>query len=293
MPHRYVCLTCNREFFDAVRPRRPKSPKYCSRKCYFARPNKPKRRIFTKVCELCGSIFYNVRQNARFCSRQCSSKSRRKDKPRTCEYCSKKFYVQPSHADRFCSWDCYNKARNENTKKTCPTCGKEFRTFEGNQNDVYCSRECWHNRPKTGIWKPCKNCGKDFYICKSHAERTFFCSRDCRLTYQGATSIEQLLLEEFDRRDIAYKFQYYIGSRFVLDFAIPEIRLAIEADGVYWHSLPENQERDKRKDNYLRNQDWTILRFSGDEIRQSPAICIDKVLNRIHLLNKWVQLNLL
>lgn len=283
MPHRYVCLTCNKEFFDAVRPGRPKSPKYCSPKCF--QLARSKKQAQPKTCEFCGKTFYEIRENARFCSLQCFGKSRRKDKPRACEYCSKEFYVQPSHAERFCSRNCYNKA-HKGPKKICPVCNQTFENTENQSNDTYCSRECWHNRPKTGIWKPCKNCGKDFYICKSHAKATLFCSRNCRLSYQGPTSIERLLLEELDKRTITYKFQYSVGSRFILDFAMPEIRLAIEADGVYWHSLPENQERDKRKDNYLRNQGWTILRFSGGEIRQSPATCIDKVLTYICSLNK-------
>ena len=64
---------------------------------------------------------------------------------------------------------------------------------------------------------------------------------------------------------------------FIVDFALPDHRLVIEADGVYWHSTDTQKEKDARKDHWLNAKKWAVMRLTGDEIRESPAKCIDKV----------------
>lgn len=67
----------------------------------------------------------------------------------------------------------------------------------------------------------------------------------------------------------------------IIDVAIPSHRLAIEADGTYWHSLKTAQRRDARKDADLAARGWTVIRFAEAEIRQSAAHCIDKVMDHL------------
>jgi very-short-patch-repair endonuclease len=216
--------------------------------------------------------------------------SRKKGAPRICPQCGKQFYRQPSHEDRFCSWECYrhwpdhprsyrHTARTSD-EKTCPICGKRFCSSQYMSNDIYCSRACYSKRPRTGTYKPCRHCGTPFYVIPAHVSKTHYCSRRCRLSHKGPSSIERLLQEELDRRNLPYESQYKIG-RWSIDIAFPSQWLAIEADGDYWHSLPENQERDRRKDKVLRAHGWQVLRFTETEIQTSAAACIDRIIDHM------------
>lgn len=61
------------------------------------------------------------------------------------------------------------------------------------------------------------------------------------------------------------------------DIAFVEQKIAIFADGDYWHNRPERIVRDSFVNNYLKSQGWQVLRFWGSDILQN----IDKVLIQI------------
>jgi len=60
------------------------------------------------------------------------------------------------------------------------------------------------------------------------------------------------------------------GKPFLLDFAIPPIKLAIEADGEIWHGQPEQELHDQERDNLLAQRGWSVLRFDDKAIEESP-----------------------
>jgi len=96
------------------------------------------------------------------------------------------------------------------------------------------------------------------------------------------SSIEQLLIDSLDAKNINYEFQYpFINC--VLDFAFPAHKLAVEADGTYWHSLDNVKEKDKRKDKKLIENGWTILHFTEDEIHASPSVCVEKIVAHLNI----------
>jgi len=219
----YTCPNCNLEFTSRRPPESPKAPTYCSAECY--RKHRKKLhppQLYHRICECCEKQFTNARKEARFCSLQCLGKSRREDEFRTCETCGQAFYVRPCRSAQ------------------------------------YCSRECYENRPRDGIWKTCEICGQDFYVLPSHIEGRRFCSRECYFKYQGPSSIEQMLIDELERRSIPFEFQYYI-KQWAADFAFPQCKLIVEADGVYWHSLPGATERDGRKDSFFEKHGLFII----------------------------------
>jgi hypothetical protein len=51
-----------------------------------------------------------------------------------------------------------------------------------------------------------------------------------------------------------------------LDFGYPEIRLAVEFDGVEFHSTPEQLAHDRRRRDRLKERGWTILVLTKDEV---------------------------
>jgi hypothetical protein len=60
---------------------------------------------------------------------------------------------------------------------------------------------------------------------------------------------------------------------FELDIWIPEIAVAIEYDGDYWHSRPEVAARDRIKDQRARDEGITLIRVrEGDWLDRRPGV---------------------
>jgi len=96
------------------------------------------------------------------------------------------------------------------------------------------------------------------------------------------TNIEQLMMDEFVKRGlrkgIDFSSQYPIRRSFILDFAFPEEKIAIECDGEAWHSDPKAKKRDGFKNYILKKEGWTVLRFWGSQIEQDIKGCVDRIL---------------
>lgn len=43
--------------------------------------------------------------------------------------------------------------------------------------------------------------------------------------------------------------------------------VAVECDGEFWHMSPKFKNKDKRKDNFLLERGYKIIRISGSEIK--------------------------
>lgn len=83
------------------------------------------------------------------------------------------------------------------------------------------------------------------------------------------TSLEQSLRKMLVEMRLPFPIgiQYKLGP-YKADFAVPPIRLAIEADGDYWHNSKESQVKDAKRDATLQGYGWTILRFSEMELKE-------------------------
>lgn len=83
--------------------------------------------------------------------------------------------------------------------------------------------------------------------------------------------------------------EYEIGF-YAIDEANPDLKIAVEVDGCYWHSCPlcglegplENKDLDKRKNSYLENRGWRVIRIWEHDINAD----IDKCIQRINLAVK-------
>lgn len=243
------------------------------------------------ACRYCGKAFSTTtaRQAAGrglYCSQGCRAKAVHtgRPKPKSAENWKKaveKLRGRPA-------WN-----HGEQVSKPCERCGTVFSGPPSAMADRrFCSLECdweWrrsrrgtdHPLYKEKVRKVCKMCGKVVYVKPSLAERFGFCSRRCTGAYVSTlwprtSSIEMLLREELTRRGIAFAPEYPVGQ-FAIDIAIPEHRIAIEADGTYWHSRPEQKPKDKRRDTFLRNRAWTVFRFPEPRIRSDVRGCVDEV----------------
>lgn len=61
------------------------------------------------------------------------------------------------------------------------------------------------------------------------------------------------------------------GRDVVLDFALPEHRLAIEADGHRWHATRARLARDLARSRSIQSSGWTHLRFGWDDLVTNAA----------------------
>lgn len=54
-----------------------------------------------------------------------------------------------------------------------------------------------------------------------------------------------------------------------VDCAIPELRIAFEADGDYWH---QDKEADKGRQSKIENEGWKVIRYSESELLSLGAV---------------------
>lgn len=279
-----VCLTCGKEF--TVIPKRRNTAKFCSRECKhaFGRTN--------KECLFCGKLFVTTNcLDKRYCSRKCADEVKKKRVEKICKICGKKYEVQ-KYADKTSKY-CSIKCRNKGISKTLN--GR----FKGEKSPSY----------KGGkITKICKYCEKEFEVHRYRKNTANQCSHRCSkldtsektrkqiaesikklqkenpkihpnyiLAQKGhVTKIEKLVKDELTRKELVFEIQYRVLSYWV-DFAFPEIKLAVECDGERWHSTEEQILKDKKRDERLKSVGWTVLRFKDKEIITNTKKVIDKI----------------
>jgi len=81
------------------------------------------------------------------------------------------------------------------------------------------------------------------------------------------TDVENLLWTKLRKKQLkGYQFyrQKIIGN-YIVDFFCPRANVVIEVDGSQ-HYSEEGENRDKRRDNYLRGNGLKVLRFSDREV---------------------------
>lgn len=99
------------------------------------------------------------------------------------------------------------------------------------------------------------------------------------------TGIELKIKEQLEMNDISYRYQYYRydkenKKRFFFDFYLPDYKLVIEANGDYWHSLPDMIERDKLKEQFILRTNHKILWLWEHEINKKDfnvILHLDKI----------------
>lgn len=278
-----TCVVCGKSFFTPSWRIKQGKGKYCSPECRHL----GKRRGKSRNCLQCGKEFYaslgaTKKGGGLFCSHDCACKhiSNRPDQKitRTCEQCGRQFQSWPSRVEagaaRFCSEDCHNKHQTDRIKTTCATCGKEFETKPGRIAKgwgQYCSRRCFHLGRQKRVTRTCLQCGTTFTVHEYEFRRGGgrFCSYSCNHIYSGPTSIETVLRQCLDNLGVEYKSEYPI-RRFTIDaFVVPNY--VFEADGTYWHALPETIEKDKRRDKWLTDHGYIVTRFSESILRNNQT----------------------
>lgn len=95
------------------------------------------------------------------------------------------------------------------------------------------------------------------------------------------SSIEVAMQEELDRRNIFYEKHTSVCDVCQPDIMFSEEKVAVFADGDYWHSKDFKNgkiwKRDRHQDCVLKENGWFSLRFWGSEIRDDVSRCVDTI----------------
>ena len=81
--------------------------------------------------------------------------------------------------------------------------------------------------------------------------------------------------------------QYKVG-KYRIDLAFPHQMIAIECDGKAYHSTPKQKAHDRKKDKFLKEHGWIVLRFSGSRIYRDLNGVINKIKDELH--SWWLRL---
>lgn len=263
-----------------------------------------RRVLIPRNCQMCERAFQPSVSAQKYCSPECAHKangikSRAQHPVKTCAHCGKEFeHKRKDTSGKYCSRACSD-AVNKNPPaqpwidKACAYCGEPFKCPPWNPVIAHCSVKCakMHEaQTKRGVNHPlykektamtCEVCGKVCMVKPSLVSRFRACSRRCAcvLGHQAwprISSIEKAMHDAFLAIGLTPAAQYTVGG-WVVDFAFPGARLAVECDGTYWHGTPHQQLRDRQKDASLKERGWHILRLSETDINASPADCAQRV----------------
>lgn len=78
----------------------------------------------------------------------------------------------------------------------------------------------------------------------------------------------------------------YCFKQYILDFAIPDIRIDIELDGWEFHSSKDKFSDDRLRDRRLTWNNWYVIRFSGRQVANDPGGCVR---DAAFLVNRYME----
>lgn len=295
-----TCAFCNEQF--NVRPSNADA-QFCSRICRDTARRGVILRQEQRTCPHCGNTFLiQPHDPKKYCSLTCANTKRGIDirGPRAstkfvtnqCPVCSIEFTAPASSQKVYCSQAC---ARNDRSRilskphrstqfvtKNCPICSISF-TAHVSHRKKYCSKQCGSKSYQRRTQLVCQVCNKTYTVrAKFHNQR--YCSRQCCAIGLGKTetSIERTFAVALRNAQIEVVPQFPHGQ-YSVDFAIPDLKIAIECDGDYWHSLPKSIKHDRMRDNYFYRNGWQTIRFSETEINTNIKNCIQRLQRAVSL----------
>lgn len=77
--------------------------------------------------------------------------------------------------------------------------------------------------------------------------------------------------------ELQYEVVDRLGRVWRLDFAWPDVRIAVEYEGFDWHSTPEQLRHDREKRAALLDIDWVVLSITADDVRRQPSAMNDRI----------------
>lgn len=192
-------------------------------------------------CENCGNSHNGIYGSGRFCSKKCShsfstKNNREKINKKIGETIQKKY---------------------PKIKKKCKWCEKSFKVKQSKKQQQTCSRSC---AVKLRLSTPeAKNKLSEHFskIAKERYERG-----DETIGWQSLktemSKPEKFTKKWLEEKNLTFIKDHKVG-RYFIDFAFIKEKVALEIDGKQ-HTFPERKKSDKKKDIFLREKGWKIIR---------------------------------
>jgi very-short-patch-repair endonuclease len=245
------------------------------------------RTTYTKSCAQCGATFTTIDPRQRFCRRACLhayQSSLFADRVTLiCQQCGATYEQKPSLAQtsHYCSRQCSDAAQREVLTLDCKVCGKPFQRIPSRAGE-YCSYRCMGADQRDRIQKACEVCGKPFEVNRARDTLRSTCSRACKriawvetvrsyVGKRGETKPEQQVRNALEQIGVAYQPQYAVAG-YLVDFYLPDHCIALEVDGVYWHTLADQPDKDCRRDARLRTLGIATIRITDAELSHATDI---------------------
>lgn len=265
------------------------SQQFCSRKC---KSESQKRSIIVEcfACHKNFSLLPYLKREKNYCSPECYRQFTKKKISKTCIHCGQKFeikaYLVKQGYGFYCSNSCFHKMQaNRRVSISCKQCGKNIlKAPTVATKTSFCSKICHDTFMRNYVTRICQNCNKQFEIPSWETDKGkgTFCSRRCYIQYKGETSIEKIVKNYLQNKNINFLQEVHIG-KYHADFQIIGTKALIECDGSYWHNIPGAQNKDSKRDEVLAQKGYSIFRFNEHEIKNSGGKCIEKAVKLLQI----------
>ena len=155
-------------------------------------------------------------------------------------------------------------------------------------------------------------CRTEFEVPASvvEAAAAMFCSRACNAEARAADPVEVERVRQMQRAQLrrrgptrperilyalmdevlgqgSWVREHLVFDKWTVDVGVPGMKLAIQADGDYWHGLrpqwrtvprvARNMANDRAQNAYFATADWTLLRLWETDLIGRPDWCIEQI----------------
>lgn len=102
-----------------------------------------------------------------------------------------------------------------------------------------------------------------------------------RLNHSSKESYAELTFRNLlEKNEISGWTQEYPMSIYQLDFAFVEKKIDVEIDGNT-HLAENVKEIDKKRDLYVKDQGWKVLRIKASDLKRDPQKCLESLQNML------------
>src|SRR4030042_3457972 len=104
---------------------------------------------------------------------------------------------------------------------------------------------------------------------------------------QEQTYAEKIMWQNLRNRQllgVKFRRQYSV-DQYVIDFYAPELKLAVEADGLI-HELADQKQYDKARQEYLETFGITFIRITNKELLGNPNKAFERISEKIKRLKE-------
>lgn len=113
------------------------------------------------------------------------------------------------------------------------------------------------------------------YLKNNPDKVPYLLNHSSKISYPELTMIKYLT--EYNIKGWIHQMQFSI---YQIDFAFPEYKLCVEIDGST-HDLKHVKKIDKRRDKFLNDEGWNVLRITAKEVKNNIYVCINLILDTL------------